>query len=83
MLISKKSFLKKITIQRSKGLGENDAEFMNKFITPGTRRLTRVTAEEAKEMEYWFDLFMGNDVPPRKQYIAENGHLYMDDLDVS
>lgn len=74
---------KKIMIQRSKGLGENDSAMMSRFISKGTRKLTRVTTSEAKEMEYWFDLFMGNDVPPRKKYIEENGHLYMDDLDLS
>lgn len=73
----------KITIQRSKGLGENDSEMMHIHISPGTRKLTRVTSAQAKEMEYWFDLFMGNDVPPRKKYIEENGYLYMDNLDVS
>lgn len=74
---------KKLVVQRSKGLGENDAAMMARFISAGTRRLTRVTAAEAKEMEYWVDLLMGNDVAPRKAYIQENGHLYMDNLDVS
>lgn len=63
---------KKLTIQRSKGLGENDAEMMARFITPGTRRLIRITASDAEEMEKWFDLFMGNDVAPRKEYIEEH-----------
>ena len=75
--------MKKITIQRSKGLGENSSEMMSKAISKGTRKLTRVTADTVEEMQYWFDLFMGNDVPPRKRYIEENGYLYMDDLDVS
>ena len=75
--------MKKITIQRSKGLGENSSEMMSKAISKGTRKLTRVTADTVEEMQYWFDLFMGNDVPPRKKYIEENGYLYMDDLDVS
>lgn len=74
---------KKITIQRSKGLGENDAEMMAKFITPGTRRFIRITSAEAEEMEKWFDLFMGNDVAPRKQYIEAHGHEFMDELDIS
>ena len=74
---------KKITIQRSKGLGENDAEMMAKFITPGTRRFIRITATEAEEMEKWFNLFMGNDVAPRKKYIEEHGYEYMDNLDIS
>lgn len=74
---------KKLTIQRSKGLGENDAEMMARFITPGTRRFIRVTSEEAVVMEKWFNLFMGNDVAPRKSYIEEHGCEYMDDLDVT
>ena len=74
---------KKITIQRSKGLGENDAEMMAKFITPGTRRFIRITSAEAEEMEKWFDLFMGNEVAPRKQYIEAHGHEFMDELDIS
>ena len=74
---------KKITIQRSKGLGENDAEMMARFITPGTRRFIRITADEAEEMEKWFNLFMGNDVAPRKEYIEQHGHEYMDELDIS
>ena len=73
---------KKLTIQRSKGLGENDSAMMNRFISKGTRKLTRVSIAEAKEMEYWFDLFMGNNVPPRKQYISENGHKYTENLDL-
>ena len=74
---------KKLTIQRSKGLGENDADMMALFISPGTRRLVRVTASDAAEMEAWFDLFMGSDVAPRKEYIEEHGHEYMNDLDLS
>lgn len=74
---------KKLTIQRSKGLGENDAEMMARFITPGTRRFIRITASEAEEMEKWFDLFMGNDVAPRKKFIEEHGHEFMDELDLS
>lgn len=74
---------KKITIQRSKGLGENDAEMMAKFITPGTRKFIRITAAEADEMERWFDLFMGSDVAPRKEYIEAHGHEFMDNLDLS
>ena len=73
---------KKLTVQRSKGLGENDAEMMALFMSPGTRRFTRVTADSAEEMEKWFGLFMGNDVAPRKTYIEEHGHEYWDDLDV-
>jgi len=81
--ILKKLGHEKFIIQRSKGLGENSAEVMSRFITPGTRKLTQVLSDTASEMSYWFDLFMGNDIPPRKKYISENGHMYIDKLDVS
>lgn len=63
----KEKFLKgkdpsKVKIQRSKGLGENDAEMMALFMASGTRKLTRVTAEDAEEMTKWFSLFMGDEV---------------------
>ena len=73
----------KLKIQRSKGLGENDAKMQSLFMLPPTRRLIRVTAEEASTMAYWFGLLMGSEVGPRKAYIEEYGYLYMDDLDVS
>ena len=75
---------KKLTIQRSKGLGENDAEMMARFITPGTRKLVRVTATDAEAMESAFDLFMGTDVAPRKAFIENHFDDYsMDQLDLS
>ena len=75
---------KKLTIQRSKGLGENSAEVMARFITPGTRKLVRVTSADAKAMEQAFNLFMGNDVAPRKSYIEEHFDEYdMEDLDIN
>lgn len=70
-------------IQRSKGLGENTAEFM--WLTtmdPKTRRLIRVTSEDAEKMLEYFELYLGNNVAARKSYIEENGHLYTDDLDL-
>lgn len=74
---------KKITIQRSKGLGENDSEMMHLFISGDTRKFVRITADEASEMEKYFDLFMGNDVAPRKAYIEEHFSDYdLEDLDL-
>ena len=73
----------KITVQRSKGLGENDVEMMAEFINPKTRKLIQITSEDATEMEKWFELFMGNKVEPRKKYIEKFGYKYMDDLDLS
>lgn len=73
----------KLKIQRSKGLGENTPEMMwNTSMNPASRRLIRVTMEDAKVMDEYFNLFMGSDIGPRKKYIEENGHLYLDDLDL-
>ena len=74
---------KKLTIQRSKGLGENSAEMMHRFMDPKTRRLIRVTPEDAETMSEWFELFMGNKVEPRKEYIVNNIDQYEADLDLS
>lgn len=74
---------KKLTIQRSKGLGENDAEMMARFITPGTRKFIRITAGDAQSMEESFDLFMGTDVAPRKTYIEEHFDYDVTMLDLS
>ena len=75
---------KKITIQRSKGLGENDADMMARFITPGTRRLIRVSSADADAMSESFTLFMGNDPAPRKAYLEEHFEDFdLDDLDLS
>ena len=73
----------KLKIQRSKGLGENTPEMMwETSMNPETRRLIRVTMEDADVMNQYFELFLGNEITPRKQYIEENGHLYLDDLDL-
>ena len=75
---------KLITIQRSKGLGENDPEMMwMTTMNPETRRLVRVLPDEAEETARVFDLLLGDNLAGRKDYIAENGHLYLDMIDVS
>ena len=74
----------KYTIQRSKGLGENQPDMMNlTTMNPSTRRLIRVLPEDAEKTSIMFDMLLGDDLQGRKDYIAENGHLYMDDVDVS
>lgn len=85
----KEKFIKKIgdekyTIQRSKGLGENEPDMMN-FTTmnPKTRRLIKVMPENAAKTSEMFDILLGDDLPGRKEYIIENGHLYTENLDVS
>ncbi|MBE6989792.1 MAG: DNA topoisomerase [Ruminococcaceae bacterium] len=75
---------KKVTVQRSKGLGENDPEMMwMTTMNPATRRLIRVLPDKAEETARVFDLLLGNNLSGRKDYIAENGYKYMDMIDVS
>ena len=75
---------KKFSIQRSKGLGENDPEMMSlTTMNPSTRRLIKIEPSMAEEMARKFDLLLGDDLAGRKDYIAQNGHLYLDLTDVS
>ncbi len=75
---------KKFSIQRSKGLGENDPEMMSlTTMNPTTRRLIKIEPSMAEEMAQKFDLLLGDDLAGRKDYIAQNGHLYLDLTDVS
>ncbi len=74
----------KYTIQRSKGLGENEPEMMwMTTMNPETRRLIKVTPEGAEKTAMVFDLLLGDNLAGRKEYITENGHLYLDAADVS
>ena len=75
---------KKVNIQRSKGLGENDPEMMwMTTMNPETRRLIKVMPDQAEETARVFDLLLGDNLSGRKDYIAENGYKYMDMIDVS
>ena len=75
---------KKVNVQRSKGLGENDPEMMwMTTMNPETRRLIRVLPEDAEETARVFDLLLGDNLSGRKDYIAENGCRYLDMIDVS
>ncbi|MBQ3136203.1 MAG: DNA topoisomerase [Clostridia bacterium] len=75
---------RKYTIQRSKGLGENDADMMNlTTMNPTTRRLIKIDPTEASLMAEKFDLFEGNNLSGRKEFIENYGHLYIDMTDVS
>lgn len=74
----------KYTVQRSKGLGENEAEMMAlTTMNPATRRLILVTLDEAEKTSQMFDLLLGDNLEGRKQYITDFGHLYIDSADVS
>ena len=85
----KQKFLEQIgdtryTIQRSKGLGENEPEMMSlTTMNPATRRLIKVMPAEAEQTSRMFDLLLGDNLPGRKDYIAENGYRYLDVADVS
>jgi DNA gyrase subunit B len=71
-------------IKRSKGLGENEPEMMSlTTMHPATRRLIRINPEGAAETAKMFDILLGDNLNGRKEYIAENGNLYMEMVDVS
>ncbi len=75
---------KKYTIQRSKGLGENDPDMMwLTTMNPATRRLIKVEPAVAQETADKFDLLLGDNLSGRKEHISQNGHLYIDMADVS
>ncbi len=74
---------KKYTIQRSKGLGENQPEMMwETTMNPETRRLIKVMPDEAIRTQEVFELLLGDNLMGRKEHIAEHGHEYIDLLDV-
>ena len=75
---------KNLTIKRSKGLGENEPDMMwQTTMNPETRRLIRITPEDAAVTSEIFDVLLGDNLEGRKNYISENGHLYIDDVDLS
>jgi len=74
----------KYSIQRSKGLGENDPEMMwETTMNPESRRLIQVLPNNEEETKWFFDLLLGDNLQARKDYIAEHGNEYLDMLDVS
>lgn len=74
----------KYTLQRSKGLGENEPEMMwLTTMNPKTRRLIKVTKAGAEETLQMFELLLGDNLQGRKDYIADFGADYMDMLDIS
>ncbi len=74
---------KKYTLQRSKGLGENEPEMMWKTtMNPETRRLIRITRSDAEATARIFETLLGDDIAARKEFIAENGSRYLDLADI-
>lgn len=75
---------KKCSIQRSKGLGENEPDMMwLTTMNPDTRRLIKVMPEDVENTARVFDLLLGDNLAGRKSYIAEEGHRYLDLADLS
>lgn len=75
---------RKCSINRSKGLGENDPEMMwLTTMSPDTRRLIKVMPEDARRTSESFDLLLGDNLSGRKVHIAENGYKYLDLADIS
>lgn len=74
----------KVSIQRSKGLGENDPDMMwLTTMNPETRRLIRVMPEDVERTAAMFDLLLGDDLAGRKTHIAENGYKFLELADIS
>ncbi len=72
------------TLQRSKGLGENEPDMMwLTTMNPATRRLIKVTPADAEETATMFDILLGDNLAGRKEYIALHGNEYLEELDVS
>ncbi len=85
----KEKFIKQIgkekyTIQRSKGLGENEPDMMSlTTMNPDTRRLIKVLEGDMEQTVKMFDVLLGDDLAGRKEYIIEHGSKYIDEIDVS
>ncbi len=74
----------KYSIQRSKGLGENQPDMMwQTTMNPETRRLIKVMPEDALKTKDIFDLLLGDNLQGRKDYIQTNGKMYYEFLDLS
>jgi len=74
----------KYSIQRSKGLGENQPDMMNMTtMNPETRRLVKVMPQDAERTADMFNVWLGDNLQGRKDMISEKGYLYIDDADVS
>ena len=71
------------TIQRSKGLGENEPEMMwQTTMNPKSRRLIKVCPEDARKTADVFELLLGDNLAGRKAHIEQDGKLYLDMLDI-
>ncbi|MCI8816282.1 MAG: DNA topoisomerase [Angelakisella sp.] len=74
----------KYSLQRSKGLGENEPDMMwLTTMNPETRRLIKVMPDDVEETARMFDLLLGDNLAGRKEYIAEFGSQYLEMADIS
>ena len=74
----------KYTIQRSKGLGENEPDMMwQTTMNPKTRRLIQVLPDDVEKTQEVFELLLGDNLSGRKQFIEDEGYKYIDKADVS
>ena len=79
-MIGNKSF----TIQRSKGLGENEADMMSlTTMNPETRRLIKVNPDDIEMTQWMFKKQLGDDLAGRKEFITNNGAEYLEMADIS
>ncbi len=75
---------KKVKVDRSKGLGENDPDMMwLTTMNPETRRLIKVMPEDAEATAQMFDLLLGDNLQGRKDHIANEGYKFLDLADIS
>lgn len=81
--ILKKYEGKKVNIQRSKGLGENEPDMMKlTTMSPATRRLIRIQPCNAEETYEMFDTLLGNNLEGRKEFISNHSEEYYQDADI-
>lgn len=74
----------KYTLQRSKGLGENEPDMMSlTTMNPATRRLIKVNSTDIEQTAYVFDMLLGDNLQGRKEHISQYGHDYLDMADIS
>ncbi len=70
---------KKVTLQRSKGLGENDPDMMSHTtMNPATRKLLRISPDDAARTAEMFDILLGDNIAGRKEFIAQHGAKYLE-----